>query len=144
MANEATIKSSLAIKVGNIDYRSFPSSYQADVGTGNPNGPVPGAMVVTTIGVVVDLSTLTTPGLCRMENYDTTNYVTYGVYDGIEFYPWGEIMAGEGFTIRLSRLLGTSLLGTAVGTGTYDTGTYQFYMKADTASCNCTVEAFEK
>lgn len=139
MADEATIRSSLRIfkQSGDItimDYDSRPAAFSADV-TGT-RGPTPGALNVTTAGVEVDLSALTTPGLCRIMNLDATNYVQVGIYDGSNFWEMVELLPGETYVFRLARTIGK-------GTGTsYTTGSLM--LKANTATCVCIVEAFEK
>lgn len=139
MANEATIRSSLQIfkqsgDVTVLDYQGRPSTFQADV-TGTA-GPSPGVVNATTAGVEVDLSALTTPGLCRVMNLDATNYVQFGVWDGTNFWELGELLPGESYVFRLARTISD-------GTGTsYTTGSLM--LKANTATCICIVEAFEK
>jgi hypothetical protein len=139
MANEATVRSSLQILKGNIDYQSRPTSHQEDV-TGT-NGPCPGAVTATVAGVDVDFSPLVTPGLVSIHNLDATNYVDYGNWDPVTstFFPLGEVPAGTSYTFRLSRNLGQEY---GTGTGTTGTGA-TFRVKADTASCNVVIEAFE-
>ena len=133
MSNEAQIRSSLQISKGNLRYNSQPTAFRADV-TGT-NGPTPGAIAVATAGTNVDLSALTTPGLCRLMNLDATNYVTWGIYDGVYFFPLGEILPGETYVIRLSRILGSESPGTATGN--------RLRLVANTAACKVAVEAFE-
>ena len=147
MANEARIQSSLAIRkisgsLTLIDYRGTdPSAFQADV-TGT-KGPVPGALTVPTTGKIVDLTELTIPGLCELHNMDATNYVEYGIYDPqIDvFYPLGELLPGEKYTIRFSRNLAEEY--TSTGTGT-TAATNKFMLKAQNAACDVYVGAFEK
>lgn len=139
MANEARINSSLQIKTGNLDYQSRPTAFQATV-TG-AKGPTPGAIAVSTAGTDVDLSELSTPGLCFITNIDSTNYVTYGIWDGATFYPLGELLPGECYVLRLSRSL-TQEYGT--GTGTTGTNINRLRLKANGATANIRVEAFEK
>lgn len=151
MADEAQIRSSMEIKKGKIDYRSLPSAFLANV-TGT-KGPTPGAVTVTVFGTAIDLSELTTPGLCRIMNIDATNYVEYGIRDPETetFYPFGEILPGESYILRLSRNLAFEYYGTGTGTGTGtgpDTGdvgaeTNVLWFRANTASVNVVVEAFE-
>lgn len=136
MSNEAQISSSLRILKGNLQYQSIPTSFRADV-TGT-KGPTPGSIAVSTAGTDVDLSELSTPGLCRLRNLDSANYVTWGIYDGAYFFPLGEILAGESYVIRLSRVLGSESPGTA-GTGAGN----RLRVMADTADCVVAVEAFE-
>lgn len=141
MANEATVTSSLQITKGNLKYASTPKDFRATV-TGS-KGPTPGAITVALAGTKVSLAQLTTPGLCRIANIDSTNYLIYGIFDGVEFYPLGEVLPGEFYVIRLSRYLGRSI-GTGVpGTGTYDVGTYSLMLKATVAPLVAVVEAFE-
>jgi len=133
MSNEARVTCNLQITKGNLQHRSFPTAFLCDVvGT---NGPTPGALLATTVGVDVDLSLLTTPGLCRLSNLDSTNYVIWGLHDGVDFYPLGEILPGEFYVIRLFRYLG------GIGTGTG--GTVSLHIRADTDDCNVLVDAFE-
>jgi hypothetical protein len=137
MSSEATVRSSLQIlkqsgSLTVLDYQSRPSTFTADVA--GTKGPVPGAISVTTAGVDVNLSELTTPGLCRLMNLDAANYVQYGVWDGVTFHDLGELLPGETFVIRLSRNIG-------LGTGTvYE----NLRLRANSATCICVVEAFEK
>lgn len=127
MANEAQIRVSLAIKKGKIDYQNKPGAYQADVA--GLNGPAPGTVTATTGGVNVDLSMFTTPGLCCLKNIDDTNFVTYGIHDGTNFHPFGELLPGEEAVVRLSR----DILG----------GTNELHVVGDTASVKVQVDAFE-
>jgi hypothetical protein len=140
MADEATLRISLSIRKGNLTYQSQPTAFNADV-TGT-NGPAPGAFNVSTDGTNVDLSELTTPGLCRLMNLDDTNYVEWGVWDPdtSRFYPLGEILPGESYVIRLSRHLTSEYAAT--GTSVPDTNN-TLRLKANTAACKCVVEAFE-
>jgi len=142
MANEATIRASLAISKGAIEYVSRPSQFTATV-TGT-HGPAPGAFLVTTAGIDVDLSEFTQPGLCRIQNLDSTNFVTYGIWDpeSVLFYPFGELLAEESYILRLSRYLDQEI-GTGTGTGTSGPDTNKWRFKADTASVVVLVEAFE-
>ena len=140
MANEASVRASLQVKVGNIDYASKPTQFNADVA--GEKGPVPGALTVTTAGTNVDFSELTSPGLCRIQNQDDTNFVEYGIWDpeSATFFPLGEALPGESFVLRLSRYLSEEF-GTGVGTSGPSTNSLCF--KADTASVVVLVEAFE-
>lgn len=144
MANEATIQTSLIIRktsgsITQIDYLSRPQTFNADV-TG-AKGPTPGAISVSTSGTDLDLSELTTPGLCRISNQDATNYVEYGIYDSssARFFPLGELLPGESYILRLSRNVGEEYYST---TGTDAGNSVRF--KADTAAVVVLVEAFEK
>lgn len=142
MGDEAQIRSSLAIVKDNLEYRSQPTAFSADVA--GSKGPVPGAFTATTAGTDTDFSELTTPGLCRIMNLETANFVTYGIWDpeGHTFYPLGELLPGESQVIRLSRDLQEEM-GTTVGTGTTGASTNRLRFKAHTANCKVLVEAFE-
>ena len=141
MSNEATVRTGIQIIVGGLIYRPPTASFNVDVSAAR--GPTPGLVVVPILGIDVDLSGLTTPGLCRISNYDTTNFITYGIGDAVtnEFYPLGEVGPEESYILKLSRNLGSDLDSLTTGTGS---GTKTLRLVADTAVCNCSVEAFEK
>lgn len=141
MSNEARINTSLQVKVGGLEYRSLPTTFQADVSAAR--GPTPGLVLATVDGVDIDLSLLTNPGLAWFVNLDTTNYVTIGRYNSTagQFYPLIELLATEGYALRLSR----DLLQEWSGTSTVDTAaTSTLRVKADTASCYVVCDVFEK
>ena len=141
MADEASIQVSLQIQgSGNLQYRSYPNQFNADV-SGN-KGPSPGAFQASVDGTDVDLSELNQPALCRITNLDATNFVTVGIWDSSTstFYPLMELLPGEFYVVRLSRILGGEIAGT--GTSTTQTGN-TLRIKANTAACNVVVEAFE-
>lgn len=138
MADEATIRTSLQINSGNLQYRSHPTDFTTDI-TGL-KGPSPGAISVPILGVSVSFAELTTPGWCWIYNLDLTNYVTVGILDPDgDFYPMLEVLPGEFQLVRLSRALGQSW---GVGTATSDTGC-TLHIQANAAPCNVVVEAFE-
>lgn len=141
MSNEATVRTGIQIIVGGLIYRPPTASFNVNVSAAK--GPTPGLVVVPILGIDVDLSELTTPGLCRITNYDTTNFVTIGLGDSVtnEFYPIDEIGPGESYVRKFSRYLGGDLDTLTTGTGS---GTKTLRLVADTAVCNCSVEAFEK
>jgi hypothetical protein len=139
MANEVTVRTELQIKKDGVDYRSHPNNHRVTL-VGTANGPTPGSIAVSVAGVDVDLTQLTTPGMCRLQNLDVTNFVEYGIWDGVEFIPLGEVGPLEQYVIKLSRRLGNSY---GIGTGTTDSGN-RLRLKADTAACKCVVEAFER
>ena len=147
MSGEASIQVSLQINksdaAGIVNYRSYPTTFTADVD--GALGPTPGAFEVSVYGTQVDLSELTQPGLCRISNQDATNFVTYGIYDPEtdKFYPLGEILAGEFYIIRLSRDLGWESTASGTGTGTTGPQTNVLMFIANTAACVVLVEAFE-
>jgi len=143
MADEASITSDLRISVDNLEYQSLPQSFTADVSVAR--GPSPGNITVPTIGVAIDFSALTTPGLCRMMNLDETNYVEYGTQDPDTnaFYPLGELLPGESYIIRLSRNLSEQHAGTGSGSSPVGSDTAELWMRSDTASCDVLIEAFD-
>jgi len=125
MADEIRIQSTLTIEKGNLNYSSRPTLFQADVSAAAPTGPSPGSLLAATAGTDVSLTQLTTPGVCRISNLDTDNFVEYGIWDSSTFHELGEILPGEFYVLRLSRNM---------------TG---LRLKANTAACECLVEAFE-
>lgn len=138
VADEASVRISLQIRAGLLNFQSQPTSFQADVATGK--GPCPGAFTATTSGTNVDLSQLTQPGLCRIMNLDPTNRVEVGIHDGALFHPLMEILPGEFYLIRLSRNVGEE--EDVPGTGTSG-DVNALCVRAVTASCVVVVEAFE-
>lgn len=148
MANEARVTSGLQIlktsgSVRTLDYQSRPQSFTVTVdGT---LGPTPGAIAVPLGGVDVDLSRLTTMGLCRVMNLDATNYVLWGVYepDTDYFYPTMEIGPGETYVFKLPRFGPDETTGTGTQPGMTNVNG-RFRLVPNTAACNVTVEAFER
>ena len=140
MADEASLRASLQIIKDDLTYQSRPSSFNADVSVGV--GSTPGRVLATVAGVDVDLSLIIVPGgFCRVQNVDTTNFVEMGVWDGVSFFPLMDLLAGESYIIRLAASLGDEF-GTGTGTIAADVNTVR--LKADTASCECLFEAFDK
>lgn len=140
MANEANIQANLRIRKDNITYSSNPGSFRADVDEGT--GPVPGELVVTAAGKDVDLSGITTPGLCRMQNRSATEFVTVGIHDGASFFPMLELLPGESYIMRLYRDLGVEFTGTGTGTPS-DVNTLHLKVTGST-SARVLVEVFGK
>lgn len=141
MAKEATIRIALQVRSGMLNYQSNPTYFSADIV--DPKGPTPGAFTVSVAGTDTDLSELTEPGLCRIMNLDSTNFVEFGIWDPAlqDLFVLGELLPGETYVLRLSRNLGETYEGTGTGT-TAPTRTLRF--KADTAPCVVLVEAFER
>lgn len=141
MANEVDIRAGLNIRKTNadgsivlIDYQSRPNGIRADMA--GDIGPTPGAVTVSTSGTNISLSALTAyGGWAFFMNYDDTNFVEYGIYDGADFHPLGELQPGEFTVLRLSRNI---LYG---GTGTALVNNLRF--RADTAACVVFVGAFD-
>lgn len=141
MADEILVTASVQIRKDNLQYRSLPNSFKADM-IGTAKGPSPGAVSVPTDGKDIYFNELVTPGVCVLTNLDDTNYVEYGIYDPQTsvFYPLGEIQPGETYVLRLSRNLQEQYSGS--GTGTTAPENY-LRLKANVASCDVFVGAFE-
>lgn len=141
MSNEIEFRGGLTIRKGFLDYRSSPTSFQADQdGSG---GPTPGEMLATEDGADVDLSMLTTPGMAWVQNMDSTNYVEFGIFDATAnvFYPFLEVLPGECYPIRLSRYIQQEF----GGTGTADTvASSTLRVKGIGGDCRVRVDVFEK
>jgi hypothetical protein len=146
MADEATIQSSLIIKKTTsskdvIDHKSMgPTTFKVTV-TGT-KGPAPGTTTITTEGVNITFTGFTTPGLCEFHNQDATNFVEGGIWDpdNNKFFPLFEIGPGEKYVLKLSRNLQEEFW---TGTGTTGAAVNRLRLKADTASCEVYVGAFE-
>ena len=141
MANEITVHSSFDINNGSLQFRGLPSSFTASMV--GKKGPTPGAITVLTTGTDVDLSQLTTPGMCQLTNLDTINVIEYGIWDPetTKYYPLGELLPGESYGIRLSRNLQWEYAG--VGTGTTGPETNKLRLRSSNTTCNAVVSAFE-
>lgn len=145
MANEGQARFSIYIKKGSdpvqIEYSPRPTAFNFDVA--GAKGPVPGAFTAEFPGGTdVDFSELTQPGMCRIANLDSTNFVTWGAYDPENqlFFPIGEILPGEFYPIRLSRLLAWEF---GTGAGTVGPETNRLRIRPSVADCEVLVEAFE-
>lgn len=141
MANEWVVTAGLSLQVadgsGNRQYRSAPSQFLSDLE--DMRGPTPGHLLVAVTGTDVSLTQLATPGFCRIQNLDTTNYVTVGIYDGASYFPLMEVGPEEFYVVKLYRFLGSEF----VGTGTpADVNTLR--LMANTAACKVLVEAFNR
>lgn len=146
MSNEIQVRSSLGINNGNLQYQSRPTSFNADMA--GLKGPTPGAISVPSAGVAISLAALDTlGGVCFMQNLDSLLTVEYGVYvtSLARFIPFGEMLPGECYVLRLSSELGHEYTDTGTGsTGSIDS----FWMKVrgphGTGSAIVRVEAFDK
>ncbi len=141
MADEARVNSGLYITADNLYYKSLPVNFTADV-TGR-KGPTPGALTIPVGGKEISLQELTVPGLCRVVNYDTANYVMLGVYLRALhlFVPFMRLLAGESYVFRLDAAFGEEYVGT--GTGTTADDVVSLFAKANGGNVNITVDAFE-
>ena len=150
MSNEAQVMGSLFVRKNDADdgtvllNEQFTTAFQADVdGT---LGPTPGAFTASEYGTDVDLSELTTPGLCWLSIQNADNYVTFGISDPDtdEFYPLGELLPGERYPIRLSRSLGEVWTASGTGTGTSGSSNKTLTFYAHGGDTVVYVGAFEK
>lgn len=157
MANEARISATLSIqkRLGTVQVISeqLNRQYVGDV-AGNL-GPSPGAVVALLAsegGTQVNLSVLTRPFWCWMENQGPTDgdtptaadYVTVGIWNAQDtsFHPLMEFPAGLGLPIPLSRDLQEVYQGP--GTGTAAAGeTARLMLIANGQRQNFIVKAFE-
>ncbi len=119
MANEATVSCGMRIKIGNTDWRAYPTQFKADVS--EESGPSPGDIIVDRNGRNIDLSEIGVPGLCWIQNRSDTYYILVGIQvplspSGVDFFPLLELLPGEAFPLRLYRFLGTEFTGTGTGT----------------------------
>jgi hypothetical protein len=147
MSNEATVQSSVTLRLGNKVWVPQPTSFRADVA--GVSGPTPGSLIVSPSGVDVSLAQLQNlGGLCRIMNVDTdlTNYLEAGIWDPVtkKFYPMLEFLAGESYIVRLSRWLGYEY-GSGTGTGTHTaTAGDRLRLRANARTIEGLVEANDK
>jgi hypothetical protein len=141
VADEIQVRASLNIRQGSLDYRSSPTAFNDD--RAGEGGPTPGGFTVSVGGTDVDLSALSNPGWCWVQNLDDTNTVRMGVWnpDQSEFYPLLRWKPGQGYPVLLDELINQEQAGTGTGT-TGQTNTLR--MKADNAPCKVIVHAFEE
>lgn len=122
MANEASVRINLRVlkRSGGEELINdrYSVGYRVDVdGTA---GPTPGSVAVPEVGVNVDLSELTTPGLCYLHNQGEF-LLLWGVMDpeSARFYPLGKIQPGHGvFLGQLYDFIGDFEIE-ATGTGSF-------------------------
>lgn len=140
MADEATIRQGIQIIVGGRRIYAPPTAaFKVDVSVAT--GPTPGRITALVTGTDVDLSALTTPGLCHIINYSTTDYLIWGIYDPetLRFYPVGEVAAEGEQVIELSRELAGEFTGTAEVSSTN-----RLQVRGGAGTVECAVNAFEK
>lgn len=141
MANEIRVQAGLMITLpsgsSSQQYNSIPNQLTDSITT--VGGPTPGTITVSTTGTDVDLSELTDPGWCRIQNLDTTNFVMIGVYDGATYMPLMELAAEQFVIFKIYRELGREFAGTGSSAGGNT-----MRIRADTAPCKVKVEAFER
>lgn len=103
----------------------------------------PGEVTVATTGTDISLSQVGIPGVCRVKNLDTTNFVEIGVKEPSTgfFYPMLEVGPGEGYVFKLSRNIRQEYTGTGTGTSA---GTNTMHAKANTGACRVVFDIFPR
>lgn len=150
MSAEIRVSSSLTVLSGNVRYQSPQSTFTVNLDPSVAKGPVPGVVLCSLLGTLIDLSQLTTPGMCRLSNDDnsgTNVYVEVGIYDQTaavnKFYPLLELEPGESCVVRLSRFLGQEFGTNTSGTALLGSDN-RLMIKAVGAAQNVKVEAFAR
>lgn len=114
MADEGKARLSLQVRK---DVRNFYKSLSFNFDITGEAGETPGEVLVTTTGVNISLSVLTSlGGVILMENLSEDYRVEYGIHDGLLMHPLGEILPEEAWLLRLSRNLGVEEQATGTGT----------------------------
>jgi hypothetical protein len=147
MANEIQIISQLRISGGggnnlptNFFYASLPAQFTANASSATGQGSTPGGVLCAITGTQISLTTLTAKGgWAFIQNEDSINFVSIGMYDGAHYHPMLDLLPQEYIIIRLSSLLGQELTGTSI----FSSGD-SLMIKADTAACWVVVHAFNK
>jgi hypothetical protein len=124
MANELTINGSYNINKGGLQVSD---SFSDRIDVTGTFGPTPGAVAVGTgaTGTAIDLSGLTTGGVIKVTNFDSTNFITVGIYDGsTTYYPLVKVAALKSVIFYLATITNVRA-------------------KADTATVNASFEAYE-
>ena len=134
--SQITIRSNVSVLKGALSYIS---NQQFRATMAGEKGPSPGSFVATAAGVDVDLTNLTNPGIAVLKNIDDEFGAVYGVLDGSDFFPLGDLLPGEQYVIRLSQFLGQTL-GSGTGTGG---PAVAFHIRGIGGDANVSVEAFE-
>lgn len=140
MAGEATLRVSLQIVKGNVQYQSPQTGFQDDVA--GSKGPCVGAVAVPPAGLDIDLSELTIPGWCYVQNQDPTNFVQLGIREPAtnRFFPLLLFKPGQGYPVNLSPYVGEQYDNTGTGTSA---SINKLHAKADRAPCNVLFQIFE-
>jgi hypothetical protein len=127
MANEALMHCYLQISKDNLEYKNTPVTFNADITTAK--GPSPGAFTAATAGngTQISFTNLSTPALAVIKNLDDTNYIEVGNVVSGTFYPFLEVLAGEFYIVRFSNNMSKTI----------------WYIRANTADCEVSVEGFE-
>lgn len=142
MSNEISVNGSVVLRKGSLN-DNIPFTNLVDMDTDDPKGPVPGAISITTVGVEIDVSQLTTPGVGVWFNLDDENYFEWGIKEpeNNRFYMIGEVGPGEAWPFQFSR----NLLEDYGGTGTGTTPpTNKLWARANGATVYGGLKAYEK
>lgn len=157
MANEALISVALTIDKRSSNRQNqlinFPmkASFRSDVD--GVKGPVPGALLVPLAGIDIDVSELTTPGLCWLQHQGLADfsdpgtdpsiyYIDVGIKDVLSgrFLPLLELHPGDAWPVRLTRNLLEAYNSTGTGTGPANNTLHAI---SHIAPCTLFVGAFE-
>lgn len=143
MANEVTIRASLQVKSGFLNFQS-PNTGTTD-SVAIAKGPCVSTITVETGGTLIDFSELTSPGWCFIQNLDQITTVDYGIYDTINetFFPIHELPPGMGLPVKFSFYLGESydLVGTGTGTSAL---IHRVMFKARTNDAFVLIQCFDR
>ena len=149
MSSEAQIFSSLFINAqGNaapLVYQSNPTKFNVDMSS--PQAATPGGLLVTVKGIYISLAAITgiggQPGLASFAHLgsDPLNYITVGITNGADFFPFMELGPGERWNIKLSRNLLQQYAGSATAVGLPQVG---LYAEAATGSVQADFAVFPK
>lgn len=126
MANEITQTFQITISKGDFYFQYAPGAINVDLsGDGGGN---PGLVNVGTTEEVIDFGDVN-PGLVFIRNLDSTNFVTYGIYN-----------TGDGALTKRMKLLPNDI----VHCFRLDaSGSEELRMQADTAACKVEIRGFE-
>lgn len=141
MANEITVTNQVRINNGNLQEFGQPASFRMNMDS--VQGPTPGFVTVPTTGVDLDLSALSSFGVCRIRNLDETNDIIYGIKEPSSgfFYPIGKVRPGHHWWIDLADELLQEFTNTGTGTSA---ATNKFHIRAKNAACKAIVDAYGK
>ena len=144
MSNEVQVRKTLIVGKGSLQYQT-PSQLTAwTLDMAGTRGDAPGLLLATVLhGTDVDLSALSSYGVCEIVNLDASNPVEVGIWDpSLErFYAPIIVSAGKSTIVELNPFLGR-VYGTGTGTGSIGSGE-RLRIRAVGADCWVQVHAFE-
>lgn len=139
MASEISVQNVITIRNGTLRHQTQGGSYRLDMAS--VGGPTPGMLSVPTTGIDIDLSELSSVGLCELTNLDSTNSVDVGIHDGSLFHPFMRLPpGGKPFTVPLSPEIGVE--EDVPGTGT-SAVVNTLFLRGVGGTCKVVVNAFE-